>query len=248
LSIRCVVDTIKGVAMNKETEGTFREARREIAGVTAGLERRVLAAIARRMPPWVSSDHLTLVGALGAVGCGVAYGWWWRAPWVLHLANLGLLANWFGDSLDGTLARYRRRCRPRYGFYVDHIIDAFGILAIVGGLVAGGLMSLPVGAALILAYDLMAINVYLATHTLGVFRISYGPLGGTELRILLAGLNLACLFLPTFAVAGLTVRLFDLAGAIVAIGLLVLTAASSARTGRQLYGMETLPHAASAPS
>jgi archaetidylinositol phosphate synthase len=222
---------------------SFRDPKRVLGGLTAPLERRVLAALAARLPRWVGSDHLTGLGVLGMLGAGLAYWWSREVPSALHLVNLALLVNWFGDSLDGTLARHRQCCRPRYGFYVDHMLDAFGILFILGGLALSGLISPAITAALLVAYYLMSINVALATHSLGVFRISFGPVGGTELRIVLAALNLAVLHVPLVTLAGQAVRVFDVVGGAAAVGLLVATVATAAQTTRALYRLEPLPRA-----
>ncbi len=224
-----------------DTRRSFKEAQREIHGLTAPLERRVLAALARRMPPWVTPDHLTTLGLAATLVAGAAYlASRWR-PEALHIVNLALALNWFGDSLDGTVARYRRRLRPRYGFYVDHISDAFGALFIIGGLAFSGLMTPAAGAALLIAYYLMAINVYLATYTLGVFKISYGPIGGTELRILLAGLNLTALHWPRVAVAGAHILVFDLVAVAVTLGIAALAVVTTLRNTGRLYRLERLP-------
>ena len=112
---------------------TGTEARRELSGVTAGLERDVLQWMAARTPPGVGPDHLTMLGAAGMGLAGAAYAASGRWPWLLLVVNLGLAVNWLGDSLDGTLARYRRHTRPRYGHYVDHVVDAFGAQRIMWG-------------------------------------------------------------------------------------------------------------------
>ena len=128
--------------------------------------------------------------------CGALYALAGRLPWLLLAVNLGLAVNWLGDSLDGTLARYRHVERPRFGFYVDHLVDAFGALLVLGGLALSGLMSPLVAAGFLVAYFLLAIETYLATYAIGRFKISFGPLGGTELRIVLAALNVVVLFRP----------------------------------------------------
>jgi phosphatidylglycerophosphate synthase len=220
---------------------SFRDARRVVDGLTAPAERRILAALAARMPAWVGSDHLTALGLIGMLGAGLAYWWSREAPAALLLVNLALLVNWFGDSLDGTLARHRQCCRPRYGFYVDHILDAFGILFVLSGLALSGLMSPAVAAALVIAYYLLSINVYLATHALGVFRVSFGPVGGTELRIVLAGLNVVVMGIPTLTVLGHGVRVFDLVGGGATLTLLALTVVTTVQNTRRLYRMEPLP-------
>jgi len=220
------------------TAERFQEARRELRSLTAGFEKRVLLWLAARMPGWVGPDHLTGLGLLGMVLAGVAYGVSAERPAALHVVNLGLAMNWLGDSLDGTLARFRDRCRPRYGFYVDHLVDAFGALFLLGGLALSGYMSERIALALLVAYFLVSINIYLATYTLGVFKISFGPFGGTEMRLLLAVGNLALLAWPRLTVMGRQLLLYDVLGALAIAALAVVLIVSSARNTRALYQLE----------
>jgi phosphatidylglycerophosphate synthase len=219
---------------------TFVEARREQISLTASLEKRALLWLAARMPAAVNSDHLTTLGLLAMVAAGAAYAMSQRWPSALHLVNLCLLLNWFGDSLDGTLARHRRQTRPRYGFYVDHMVDTFGTAFLLGGLALSGFMSVPVATALLVAYYALSIHIYLATYVLGVFRIAYGRLGGTELRLVLAIGNLALLAWPRLALFGREWRLYDMLGAGAAAALLVTLLLSSVRTMRELFRLERL--------
>ena len=220
------------------TAERFQEARRELRSLTAGFEKRVLLWLAARMPGWVGPDHLTGLGLLGMVLAGVAYGVSAERPAALHVVNLGLAMNWLGDSLDGTLARFRDRCRRRYGFYVDHLVDAFGALFLLGGLALSGYMSERIALALLVAYFLVSINIYLATYTLGVFKISFGPFGGTEMRLLLAVGNLALLAWPRLTVMGRQLLLYDVLGALAIAALAVVLIVSSARNTRALYQLE----------
>jgi archaetidylinositol phosphate synthase len=135
----------------------------------AAVEKRCLVWLAGRMPAPVNSDHLTSLGALAMAGAGLCYWAGSAYPAALAGAIAMLVVNWFGDSLDGTLARVRKHERPRYGFYVDHVLDAVGMLFLIGGLVLGGFMSLPVGAGFLIAYYLLTIEIALATHTVGTF-------------------------------------------------------------------------------
>jgi archaetidylinositol phosphate synthase len=221
------------------SEFVFRDARRELASVTGGLEKRLLLWLAARMPAWVNSDHLTLLGVLAMVAAGGGYALCRRDPLWLHAVNVLLAANWFGDSLDGTLARFRNCPRPRYGFYVDHMADAVGVLFLLGGLAVSGFMSAGVAVAMLLAYYLFSINIYLATHTLGVFKISYGRVGGTELRILLVLGNVLLLVRPAFSWAGHTVRLYDVCGSVVVFAMSAALAASVFRNTRELFRLES---------
>ena len=153
---------------------TTSEHTREL-GITANIEKRVLIWLAERLPQWVTSDQLTLLGLFAMLMAGLSY---WAAQWderalVLVVVALGL--NWFGDSLDGTLARVRNRQRPRYGYYVDHVIDIVGALFLIGGLAASGYMTPLVGLGLLVGYMMVSAEIFLATYSLGVFRISFGP-------------------------------------------------------------------------
>ena len=216
----------------------FQEAERRLDGLTARAEKRVLLWLAARTPAFVQPDHLTLLGLLAMVGAGLAYAASGRqAPW-LHVVNLCLTLNWLGDSLDGTLARYRRRSRPRYGFYVDHLVDAFGALFLCGGLALSGLMQPALAAGLLIAYYLVNLEIYLATHTVGVFQISFGPFGGTELRLILSGLNLAALAWPRLQVAGWAGGLFDLVALLAIPGLLAVLLVQATRHARFLARLE----------
>ena len=144
---------------------------------TARAERKVLAWLAVRLPAWVDSDHLTLLGFASMFCAGASYA---LAPWhpsALLLAVVFLALNWFGDSLDGTLARVRNRQRPRYGFYVDHMIDTFGGLFLMGGLGLSGFLDLRIAAGMFVTFLMLSIESYLAAHTVGIFRLSYGKFG-----------------------------------------------------------------------
>jgi archaetidylinositol phosphate synthase len=216
----------------------FREAERHLAGLTARTERRALLWMAPRVPGRVTSDHLTLLGLGSLVACGALYAASSRFPWLLLLVNLGLAANWLGDSLDGTLARYRQVERPRFGFYVDHLVDAFGALFVLGGLALSGLMSPLVAAGFLVAYYLLAIETYLATYAIGRFNVSWGPVGGTELRILLAALNLFVLFRPRLSLGGGSWLAFDVLGTGAAAVLVILAVVAGIRGTRALVRAE----------
>ncbi|MCX6623841.1 MAG: CDP-alcohol phosphatidyltransferase family protein [Acidobacteria bacterium] len=194
------------------------------------------------MPAWVNSDHLTVLGFLSLLGAGAAYtaaagdGCW------LHVVNLCLVVNWFGDSTDGTLARVRNRQRPRYGFYVDHVVDAVGTLCLLGGMGLSGYMSASVAAGLIIAYFLLSIETYLATYTIGTFHLSFGGMSPTELRILLVIGNLYLLFRPSQVhLLGHHYLLFDVGGVVGIAGLASIALYQMVRHAVQLYREERLP-------
>ena len=193
---------------------------REHRSILAAPEKRLLIFIAERLPQAINSDHLTTL-ALAAMGmAGAAFaaaGWDRRALWLVVVA---LALNWFGDSLDGTLARVRRAERPRYGFYVDHVLDIAGTALLFAGLACSPFMTPAIALALLIAYLLVAGEVFLATAVHGVFRMSVGGIGPTELRIVLAAGAIALLRDPHVSVGSFTVRLFDAGGAVAAAGLL----------------------------
>jgi archaetidylinositol phosphate synthase len=229
------------------TTGNTRETRIQ-ASLLAGLEKRVLIWMARRLPSWVGSDHLTALGAVAMLGAGLSF--WLAAQHPLTLvAGVGCLAlNWFGDSLDGTLARVRHHERPRYGFYVDHVLDVVGILLLFAGIAAGGFMSPMIAAGFLIAYYLLTVEIALATHTVGTFRISYWKMGPTEMRILLAAGVLQLLRSSDVVLLGQRVLLFDIGGGIGIAALLITFVVSAISNGRILYRLEPLPHKGAAPA
>jgi archaetidylinositol phosphate synthase len=164
-------------------------AKRELTFLLAEPERRLLRAIAARLPSTVNSDHLTALGVLGAVGAGAAYALSAFSPGWIWGASLMLAVQWFGDSLDGTLARVRGAERPRYGYYLDHIVDAFSTAAIGLGIGLSPYVDLGVAVGLVVVYLVLSINVYLESAVFGVFRLAYGRVGPTELRIILVAAN-----------------------------------------------------------
>ena len=207
----------------------------------AAAEKRLLIRIASRMPRWINSDHLTGLGAAGMLGAGLCYAVAPAWPAALAAAIVLLAVNWFGDSLDGTLARVRRHERPRYGFYLDHVLDAVGILLLIGGLAAGGFVSAGIAAAFLVAYYLLTIEIALATHTLGTFKISYWMFGPTELRILLAIGTLQLMRSPWSTIAGHRLLLFDVGLGIGAAAILFTFIAAAVTNTRKLYRLEPLP-------
>jgi archaetidylinositol phosphate synthase len=214
--------------------------RRELAGLTAAAERRVLLFLAARVPARIGPDHLTVLGLAAMIGAGLAYALSGRWPVLLLAVDVALTLNWLGDSLDGTLARYRQRLRPRYGFYVDHIVDAFGALFMLLGLAASGWIAPWLAIALLVAYLLLSVNIALAASSRGTFKISYGLFGGTELRILLALVNGAVLLWPTFEMAGRAWRTFDLVGSLAVAGVVIALVRSTWQNTRALYELERL--------
>lgn len=208
---------------------------------TAVPEKRVLLWLAARTASWISPDHLTAIGLVSQFGAGVCYALAARNRYAL-LGVIGCLAlNWLGDSLDGTLARVRQCQRPRYGFYVDHIVDSFGALALMSGLALSGYMHSWIAIGLLVAFLMLSIQSYLATYALGEFRLSFWRFGPTELRILLAVGNLALLRSPVVHLFGATYRLFDVGGAIGVAGMLAMLVFFTIQNTMRLYREERIP-------
>jgi archaetidylinositol phosphate synthase len=187
----------------------FANAIRLQESFTAQAERKALVWLAARVPPWVNSDHLTLLGFAAMILAGASYALARTNRWGLILASIFLALNWFGDSLDGTLARVRNRQRPRYGFYVDHMIDTVGGFFLMGGLAISGIVDWRIALGMFIAFLMLSVEVYLAACTLGTFRLSFAKLGPTEIRILLALGNAGLWFYPDARIFGSSYRVFD---------------------------------------
>ncbi len=219
----------------------FRDAKRVQESILAPLEKKILIWLAERTPARLNSDHFTLLGFTAMLLAGACYAAARRYPAALLLATFFLALNWLGDSLDGTLARVRNQLRPRYGFYVDHLLDSLGALALMGGLALSGYVHERVALGMLIAFLLLSIEVYLATYTIGDFHLSFWKFGPTEVRVLLGIGNVALLTHPHVHVLGAEFRLFDFGGAIAIAGMAVMTVVSGLRHIRYLYRLERLP-------
>jgi phosphatidylglycerophosphate synthase len=210
---------------------------REHNSVLAASEKRLLIRMARALPAWINSDHLTFTGAAAMVGIGACY---WAGGAALSAVIPLLAVNWFGDSLDGTLARVRRQERPRYGYYVDHVLDAIGFACLFGGLMLGGHMTVSIGLAFLAAYYLLIAEISMATHARGTFKMAFMRVGPTELRILLAAGTILLMRSDYVTVLGHRWLLFDVGGLVAAAGVLIAFASAAVRNGVALYNEERL--------
>ena len=220
---------------------SFTPARRVNQALTASLEKRALQWMAHRAPRWLTSDQLTLLGLIAQIGAGAAYALAHDNRYALLLVNLCLVLNWFGDSMDGTLARIRCQQRPRFGFYVDHMVDVLGATALMCGLGFSGLAQWQTAVAMLVGFLLLSSESYLATYTLSRFQLSQGIFGPTEIRILLIIGNLALLRSPYATVFGHKMLLFDLGGIIAAVCMFAMVIFLTIRHTAQLYRQEPLP-------
>ncbi len=207
----------------------------------AAAEKRALLWLAARTPDRIGPDHLTVLGLAAQIGAGVFYALAAVNRYALLAVIVCLSLNWLGDSLDGTLARVRQRQRPRYGFYVDHMVDSFGGVALMGGLALSGYMHPSIAIGLLIAFLMLSIQSYLATHALGEFRISFWRFGPTELRILLAAGNLALFWKPVVHIFGGIYRLFDVGGAIGLAGMGLMVVVFTLQNTIRLYREERIP-------
>jgi phosphatidylglycerophosphate synthase len=218
----------------------YRDVVRLQTSVLAAAEKRLLVYIAHRLPGWINSDHLTVLGGLGMLGAGASYWLSVRYPAALLLVVVFLGINWFGDSLDGTVARVRNCQRPRYGFYVDHVLDTLGVLFILAGLGLSGHITPLVAAAVLAAYYMLSIEIYLAASVLRTFRMGFFGFGPTELRILLAIGTVALFDHAKVTIAGRSFLLFDVGGVVAAAGMTLFFLVSAIENTRALYKEEPL--------
>jgi archaetidylinositol phosphate synthase len=228
------------IAMTASREKTFLLARPE---------GRVLEWIARRLPAWVMPDHLTALGVLAAIGIAVAYAlsnqdaiWLWAASGLL-------VVHWLGDSLDGTLARVRKSERPKYGYYLDHLVDAIATALIGIGIGLSPYMLLATGLVLVIAYLVLSINTYLEANTLGVFSLGYGRLGPTEARVGLVLINtvLALGLAPEISLFGVGITVLDVVVLGAAGVMAVALAVRASRNLRELARREPAVRPQTAP-
>jgi archaetidylinositol phosphate synthase len=234
------IQSIAIPALNAIPTG-FVPARRINRSLTAKIEKRALQWMATRAPRWLSSDQLTVLGFTAQIAAGLCYACTRFDRRFLLLGIVCLALNWLGDSMDGTLARVRQQQRPRYGFYVDHMVDVFGSVALMVGLGVSGLLHWPTAIAMLICFLLLSSESFLATYTLNSFQLSQGIFGPTELRILLAMGNLAAFRNPNSTIFGYHMLLFDLGGAIGAVGMFVLAVTTTLRHTAELYRQEPLP-------
>jgi len=222
------------------TKPNFQPALRIHQALTASLEKRALQWMSERAPAWLTSDQLTALGLAAQIGAGIAYALSGTHRMALVAVIACIALNWFGDSMDGTLARIRNQQRPRYGFYVDHMVDVLGATAMMCGLGLSGLVHWQVAIAMLVAFLLLSAESYLATYTLSRFELSQGPFGPTEIRLLLIAGNCALLHSPFCHILGHRLLLFDLGGTIATAGMAAMALLVTARHTAQLFHEEPL--------
>ncbi|MFA6758872.1 MAG: CDP-alcohol phosphatidyltransferase family protein [Bacteroidales bacterium] len=207
-------------------------------------EKKVLIWMAERIPQRVNSDHLTWIGFVGALISAAGYilsNWGLEFLW---LASFGLFVNWFGDSLDGTLARVRNAQRPIYGFFIDHTIDGLTVSVICIGAGLSPLISFSIAMLVLVGYLLLSVFTYINTYLEGKFKIAYGKLGPTEFRLIVIFINTLIIYLPInsreLSLMGNTIGLFDLIGFVLALTLLIIYLVSFVKDKKR-YGKIDAP-------
>ncbi len=203
------------------------------------LERPALQWLAAKAPAWATPDTMTLIGIIRSVMIFASYCLTnlENGRWFLWLASLGFIINWYGDSLDGTLARYRKIERPKYGFFVAHIVDAFSELLILLGLGLTPYIKFEVACLALIGYLLLSVLVYIRTYVDGVFQISYGKIGPTEVRVLLIIINTLLFFFgnPVIELPFGAAGIFDLVVGAVAVILFLIFTGQALQKTRELY-------------
>lgn len=204
----------------------------------AANERMLLDWLCPRLPRWTTPDMLTALGFAGALMVGAGYVLSTQSLLWLWLAQLGYLFNWFGDSLDGSLARYRRIERPKYGYFIDHSVDALAILAMLAGLGLGPFVELEVALIALVAYLLLSIHTYLCAQVIDEFKLTYLAGGPTELRLMLMAMTASMFFVGPDKLFGTGLSAFDIFALVVAAILIAIFVAQTASTARILAKRE----------
>lgn len=212
-------------------------------------EKKALVWMASRMPRWVSSDMLTGIGTLGAFVIGLGYALSGKNINFLWLASFGFLLNWFGDSMDGTLARVRNQQRPRYGFFLDHNIDCINEAMMFIGAGLSPFLRLDLALVVFSVYLMLSIYVYISAHLKGEFKLTYGKLGPTEFRLIVVIANTLFIFIKplgtfvrTYSIFGRPIELhsLDFVAAIILVVLIIMYLASLIKDGKEYAAMEPL--------
>jgi archaetidylinositol phosphate synthase len=183
------------------------------------LERPALQWLSARLPAWMTPDVLTLIGIFGSIATFAGY---WAAKVdknFLWLASLGFVINWFGDSLDGTIARYRKIERPKYGYFIDHTVDSFSMVLVFTGLGLSPYVRLDIACLALVGYLLMSVLTYVEAYVSGKFQLSYAKVGPTEMRLIAICANLAIYFLgnPIVNSTFVDLTVFDLIVGVIAL-------------------------------
>jgi archaetidylinositol phosphate synthase len=235
----CEVPMREAIVADRRQSG-FVNPLRIHKSLTANVEKRALVWMAWHTPRAINSDHLTGLGFVSQILAGACYALASQGAWALLLASFFLVLNWLGDSLDGTLARVRDQQRPRYGFYVDHMADTFGALALMLGLAFSGYVHWQIAAGMLVCFYVLSIESFLTTYTMGHFHLSQGMFGPTEIRILLILGNAVLMVNPYADIFGHRFLVFDIGGAVAIAGMMFMAVSAAVRHTVVLYREEKL--------
>lgn len=195
-------------------------------GITAKAEEKAKEWICPRIPAWVNSDMLTVLGFLSSFIIATGFIFGFSNRWYLILVIVGLILNWFGDSFDGSIARYRKKTRPNYGYYIDHVVDGLVVLILGLGLGLSGFFKIEIALAFVIMYLILMIHVELITYVQNEFKYSFGLVGPTEIRIIGMLLTIVMFFLPVkyFDILGYTLTQYDFFAsfAVVVMGMIII--------------------------
>jgi len=205
------------------------------------IERRALHWLAERTPQRITPDTLTIIGILGSLVIFAGYVFTNTSSGFLWLASIGFIINWYGDSLDGTLARFRKIERPKFGFYIDHIVDAFSQVIVFTGLGLSAYVRLDIACLAMSGYLLLSVLAYVYAFVTGVFRISYAKIGPTEVRVIAIVANILVFFFgnPVYEFFGADISAFDSLIVVIAVLLALFFLITSIRYGRSLVGVDS---------
>jgi len=205
-------------------------------GLTAHAEEKAKEWICPRIPQWVNSDMLTVLGFLSSFIIAAGFILGFANRWYLILVVVGLILNWFGDSFDGSLARYRHKTRPNYGYYIDHITDGLTVTVLGLGLGLSGFIRVEIALAFIIMYLMLMMHVELVTYVENEFKYSFGLFGPTEFRIIGILLAVVMFFVPVkyFDIWGYTLTQYDLFATFAVVVMFIILISSIVSKGVEL--------------
>lgn len=218
-----------------------KAAPRIVGGLTGAWEKPYLIRTAQKLPRWVSSDHLTCLGIIGSIFIASGYALSGHSKLWILLSQLGLYLNWFGDSLDGTIARVRHEERERYGYFIDHMVDSFVFVFIAIGVGVSPLMDLRISLCIAIIFLLFNNYCHITTYIDGVFKISFGIVGPTEFRIIIFLVNIVLLFIDPFvkhSVFGMQLTVFDIVGILICVIFSIVLIATTVSSGKKYNDMD----------
>ena len=237
--------------MGKKKKDKVQQSQRVQTSILNAPEKKILNWLAARQPDWVTSDMLTAIGSVGALMIGTGYALSGVNINFLWLSTLGLFVNWYGDSLDGTLARYRNAQRPKYGFFIDHMVDCFNEVAMFVGFGLSPFVKFNLGLMVLACYFMISIYVYISAHLKGEFKLTYAKCGPTEIRFIAVIVNTGLLFVPAvrqFALDitlfghDISLSLFDIVAIVLVVGMLLLIFINFIKDAKQYAKLEPPYH------